>query len=144
MNFVMNELEAPYVEAEFVVSGRGLSLIHQFLTGNKLTAAEIGAAMSQNSKTLRWMARFYGRACRNFALQVLARGGVYIAGGVAAKVPDIVTHPEFQLQFHRSSTMSLVLQEIPVYLNTNEESGLWGAAFAGMLSLRKPGGPQKA
>jgi len=137
MRFLIDELEAPYVEAEFVVSGRGLTLIHQFLTGNKLTAAEVGAGLSQDSKTLRWMARFYGRACRNYAIQVLARGGVYLAGGVAAKIPDIVIHPEFKRQFHRSLTMSPMLEKIPVYLNPNEESGLWGAAFAGMLNLKR-------
>ena len=144
MRFLIDELETAYVEAEFVVSGRGLSLIHQFLSGNKLTAVEVSAGLSQESKTLRWMARFYGRACRNYALQVLARGGVYLAGGVAAKIPDIVNHPEFKRQFHRSKTMSHMLKKIPVYLNTNEESGLWGAAFAGMLNLRKHGDLENA
>jgi glucokinase len=137
MRFVTDELGAPYVEAEYVITGRGLSLTHQFLTGDKLTAAEVGAGLSQDSKTLRWLARFYGRICRDYALQVLARGGVYIAGGIAAKVPEIVTHPEFKKQFHRSQTMSRMLEKIPVFLNTNEESGLWGAAFAGMLNLNR-------
>ena len=136
MQFVMDEMRAPYVEAEYVIAGRGLRLTHQFLTGDKLTAAEVGAGLSQDSKTLRWLARFYGRVCRNYALQVLARGGVYIAGGIAAKVPALVTHPEFEVQFRRSKTMSGMLEKIPVYLNCNEESGLWGAAFAGMLQLK--------
>lgn len=139
MRFVIDELGAPYVEAESVVSGRGLSLIHQFLSGHNLTAAEIGAGLSQDSITLQWMARFYGRACRNYALQVLARGGVYIAGGVAAKVPDIVTHPEFRQQFHNSAMLSPMLKKIPVYLIENEESGLWGAAFLAAQNLRQKG-----
>jgi glucokinase len=89
MQFVMEELHAPYVETEFVVSGKGLSLIHQYLAGEKLTPAEVGAAAARDSKTLEWAARFYGRACRNYALQVLARGGIYIAGGVARRAPGI-------------------------------------------------------
>jgi len=136
MRFVIDELGVPYVEAEFVVSGRGLSLIHQFLSGHHLTAAEIGAGLSQDTITLQWMARFYGRACRNYALQVLARGGVYIAGGVAAKMPILVTHPAFERQFTYSKTMASLLQEIPVYLNANEESGLWGAAFLAAQKLK--------
>jgi glucokinase len=139
MKFLIERVESPYVEAEHVVSGRGLSLIHQFISGDKLTAAEVGAGLTGESETLRWMARFYGRACRNYALQVLARGGVYIAGGVAAKVPAIVTHPEFERQFKRSKTMSDMLNRTPVYLNINEESGLWGAAFAGLLKLNHIG-----
>jgi glucokinase len=139
MKFLMNELAAPYVENEFVVSGRGLSLIHQFLTGEKLTPAEIGSNVSQDSETFQWMARFYGRACRNYALQVLARGGVYLAGGVAAKSPAIVTHPEFERQFHSSKTMQAMLESIPVFLNTNEESGLWGAAYFAAQTLKQHG-----
>ncbi len=139
MKFVMDDLCAPYVETEFIVSGRGLSHVHQFLSGEKLAPAEVSAGLSHDSETLAWMARFYGRACRNYALQVLARGGVYIAGGVAAKMPILVTHPEFEQQFHRSKTMAPMLEKIPVYLNTNEESGLWGAAFWAAQTLKQHG-----
>ena len=83
------------------------------------------------------MARFYGRACRNYALQVLARGGVYISGGVAAKVPALISHPEFELQFRNSNTLRTILASIPVFLNTNEESGLWGAAYFAAQSLKR-------
>lgn len=139
MKFVIHELEVPYVETEYVVSGGGLSLIHRFLTGEKLTPAEVGSSVSQDSETIRWMARFYARACRNYALQVLAQGGVYIAGGVAAKVPALVTHPEFELQFRKSKTMRAMLESIPVFLNTNEESGLWGAAYFAAQVLKQQG-----
>ena len=140
MQFVMDKFNAPYVETEFIVSGRGLSLVHQFLAGEKLTPAEVSAGLSHDSETLEWAARFYGRACRNYALQVLARGGVYIAGGVAAKMPLLVMHPAFERQFTNSKTMAAMLKKIPVYLNTNEESGLWGAALFAKLKLRQKEG----
>jgi glucokinase len=139
MKFLIDELGGTYVETEWVVSGRGLSRVHQFLCGEKLGPAEVAAGLTRDSETLRWMARFYGRACRNYALQVLARGGVYIAGGLAAKIPDMVTHPEFGQQFQNSKTMAPLLDKIPVFLNSNEESGLWGAAFFGGLALRQKG-----
>jgi glucokinase len=139
MKFIINELDVPYVETEYVVSGKGLSLIHQFLSGEILSPAEIGSNVPQGSETFQWMARFYGRACRNYALQVIARGGVYIAGGIAAKVPALITHPEFKLQFHNSKTMRSVLEAIPVSLITNEESGLWGAAYFAAQTLRQQG-----
>lgn len=137
MQFVRNELDAPYVETEYIVSGRGLSLIHQYLAGEKLTPAEISASVAHDSETLEWAARFYGRACRNYALQVLARGGVYIAGGVAAKMPLLVTHPAFERQFIHSKTMVSLLRKIPVYLIANEESGLWGAAYLAAQKLKQ-------
>lgn len=137
MNFLLQETGEPYVRAETVVSGKGLSLVHQFLTGKRLVPAEIAAELTDESETLRWMARFYGRVSRNIALQILAFGGVYIAAGVAAKIPALISHREFAISFRRTTTMSHVLEKIPVYLITNEESGLWGAAMQGVQLLQR-------
>jgi glucokinase len=134
--FLLNETGETYVRSDTVVSGKGLSRVHYFLTGQKLEPAEVAAALNDNQRSLRWMARFYGRACRNFALQILAFGGVYIAGGVAAKIPQLVTHQEFTREFQRSKTMAHVLEKIPVMLNSNQESGLWGAAVQGLELLK--------
>ena len=137
MQFLLEKLESPYVTNEAVVSGTGLSLLHQFLTGEKLEPAEVASGLREDSQVLLWMARFYGRVCRNYAFQFLARGGVYVAGGVAAKTPILVTHEAFASEFHRAETnMFHVLKDIPVFLNSNEESGLWGAALRGAHLLQ--------
>jgi len=133
--FLKAQVGVPYPECDTVVSGGGLSLLHLFLTGERLEPGEISARLSPDSPTIDWMARFYGRVCRNYALQTMALGGVYIAGGVAAKNPSLVTSPSFRKEFHRSVTMGHILVKIPVFLNTNEESGLWGAAYAGLHLL---------
>jgi glucokinase len=136
--FLHQQTGAPYIDAETVVSGRGLSNIHHFLTGRKLKPSQISHELTEDSPTVIWMNRFYGRVCRNFALQLLAYGGVYIAGGVAAKLPQLVTHAEFKASFRSSAIMAGELQKIPVFLNANEESGLWGAAFYGQQQLNIP------
>ncbi|MFZ0241474.1 MAG: glucokinase [Desulfobacterales bacterium] len=136
-HYLLEETGEPYVRAEGVVSGRGLSRLHHFLTGDRLEPAEVAPKLTTDSKTLRWMARFFGRLTRNYALQVVAFGGVYISGGVAAKVPQLVTHPEFARSFRQTTVMAHVLDRIPVFLNSDEESGLWGAAFKGLQMLRK-------
>ena len=133
--FLMGELGEEYITANVVVSGRGLSYIHQFLTGEKLHPDEIAAKASRDSETLVWASTFYGRACRNYALEVLALGGVYIAGGVAAKLPEMVKHEAFATEFRSSATMGHLLKKIPVFLMTNEESGLWGGAFLGLQQI---------
>ncbi len=133
--FLMQELGEEYVTGNLVVSGRGLSYVHQFLTGEKLHPDEIAAKISREPETLTWASRFYGRACRDYALEVLALGGVYVAGGVAAKMPEIVRHGAFEAEFRNSRTMGHLLGKIPVYLITNEESGLWGAAFLGLQEI---------
>jgi len=136
MQFLLDKLGRGYVETETVVSGKGLSLVHEFLTGDKLDPAGVTAVINRDSATMRWAARFYGRVCRIYALQVFARGGVYIAGGVAARVPDLVLHAEFKSEFYKSTTMEKVLKKIPVFLNSNEDSGLWGAAILGQQILK--------
>ncbi len=135
--FLLKELGEYYITANYVVSGRGISNIHWFLTGERLEPSEITSDFSKKSETLTWASRFYGRACRNFALEVLATGGLYISGGVAAKVPELVTHKVFEEEFRRSKTMSDILANIPVFLMTDEDNGLWGAAFFGSLRLKK-------
>lgn len=135
--FLLQELGEDYITTNYVVSGKGLSYIHRFLTGEILEPKEVTLKFHDNSETLKWAARFYGRTCRNYALETLARGGVYVVGGVAVKSPELLTHHAFKNEFYSSHTMSAILKEMPVFLICNEESGLWGAAFFGLQNLRK-------
>jgi len=141
--FVMKELGEEYLTGNHIVSGMGLSLIHEFHTGKKMEPGDVVAECTSASETLAWSARFYGRACRNYALEVLAMGGMYIAGGVAAKLPSMLTHKAFSEEFRSSKTMSKILARIPVFLITNQESGLWGAALLGQQILTGQGTSRK-
>lgn len=137
LKVLLREIGEEYITANYVVSGRGLTYIHRFLTGQKLRPEDIAKSFSSDSETLDWAARFYGRVCRNYALETLALGGVYIAGGVAAKSPELLTHNAFATEFRSSKTMSNILDQIPVFLITDEESSLWGSALFGLQSLRR-------
>lgn len=132
-------LSAP-VECEDVLSGRGLALLHRFLTGEERSPAEVGAtALGHDSPTLRLFARLYGRMCRDWALVTLCRGGLYIAGGIAAKNPLTVTCPAFVEGFLDTCSFGDWLATVPVFLMDCENSGLWGAARHGLECLRKDG-----
>jgi glucokinase len=133
-DFVRRELGLEYVYGDLVVSGQGLALLHRFHFGQNLRPEEVAAAMDETSPVLAWFARFYGRACRHFALNILATGGMVVTGGVAAKNPALVRHPEFWREFTNNCNYRALLQDIPVVLNTNEDSGLWGAALAAKLA----------
>jgi glucokinase len=134
--FLLKERGERYITGNTVVSGHGLSYIHRFLTGESLSPAEVAGRFRQHPETLEWAARFYGRACRNFSLQTLALGGLYIAGGVAAKSPELITHKAFETEFRSSDTLSDLLEKLPVHLITDENSGLWGSAACGIRKLR--------
>jgi len=136
-DFLVRELGDVYITGNTVVSGRGISLIHRFLTGEKADPKDVISMILPDTQTLRWVARFLGRACRNYALEMLSLGGLYIAGGVAARTPELLTHEAFAIEFRSSPTMSKILEQIPVFLISNEESGLWGAAVLGLQTLKK-------
>ncbi|WP_338666983.1 glucokinase [Pseudodesulfovibrio methanolicus] len=128
-------------EGDSVVTGLGLRLVHRFLTGEDLAPKEISAKLMPDSETTKWYARFYARACRNWAIGLMTTGGLFIAGGVAAKNPMFVQVPEFMEEFHNSHVYQDFLHTVPVKLNANEASGLFGAAFYGaqMLAGRSEG-----
>jgi glucokinase len=135
-DFLIEELGDTYITWNKVVSGMGMSLIHQFLTGGKLDPKDVISRMLPDSETLQWASRFYGRVCRNFALDTLSAGGMYIAGGVAARTPELVKHKAFSDEFVRSDTLGDLLRNIPVYLITEQNAGLWGSAVLGQQKLR--------
>ncbi|WMW66516.1 glucokinase [Nitratidesulfovibrio liaohensis] len=132
------------VIGDLVVSGPGLRLLHAFHTGQWLEPAEVAARLTTGegtagpdqalSQVLSWFARFYGRACRDYVLETLALGGLFIAGGVAAATPVLVTHPAFAEAFRQSDTHAELLRGVPVRLVRGPDAGLLGAALYGALN----------
>lgn len=136
--FICRELGYPYARGDDVLTGRGLTLLHRFLTGRNLSPSEVGEqALGRDCPTLRWYARFYARTCRNWILTTLCRGGLYIAGGIAARNPFIATCPWFSEEFHTTPRFEALIRSVPVFLIEDKNSGLWGAARAGTLLLRE-------
>lgn len=129
--FLRGELGVARLTSTMLVSGAGLSNIHLHLTGRRLRPEEVTAGLSPDAQTLVWAARFYGRVCKLFALHAATFGGLFVAGGVAARSPELLTHPAFEEEFRTSVHMAEILRQIPVSLLTDQQSGLWGAAFLG-------------
>ena len=85
------------------------------------------------------MARFvilYGAEAGNLALKSLARGGVYLAGGIAAKNLALFQNGIFLDSFVNKGRFAGLLRSIPVYVIACEEIGLFGAAQLGVQLLR--------
>ena len=127
--YLSEEYGVPYAYGDLVVTGPGLTSLHKYLTGETLPPRVVAQEVPRDSETMTWFARFYGRACRSYALTVLPRAGLYISGGVAAQNPHLVNNQVFISEFTDSIKYRGVLQRMPLRLNTNEESGLWGAAY---------------
>ena len=119
-NFIINDS---------VVSGSGLSLIHEYLTGQQITAEGIFSDSDKNKQTLVWFSRFYGRACRNYCLSNCVTDKLIISGGLAAKHPELVNSECFFDEFENMDSHKYLLKNISIYLNNNENIGLLGACY---------------
>ena len=136
--FLRRKLHIPHATGDDVLSGRGLALLHLFLTGKNLTPPEVGAeAMGTETETLAWFSRFYGRACRHWMLTTLCSGGLWIAGGIAAQNPLAVKNSAFYEELHGNPKWEKMLKSIPVFLINDKNSGLWGAAKFGQQILEE-------
>jgi glucokinase len=135
--FLLKELHEQYITGNTVVSGKGLSYLHRFLTGRIKEPADVVKEFSSYPETHAWAAKFYARVCRNYVLETLCLGGLYVAGGLAARAPELLRHPEFEKEFRSSDTMARLLAQVPVYLIRDENSGLWGGAVLARQKLRE-------
>ncbi len=126
-----------HVSWERLLSGMGLVNIHNFVSGeekpyDETLPMEIAKALARGdalaAKTFAIFVDIYGAEAGNMALRLLARGGVYLAGGVAAKNIDQFTDGRFMTAFLRKGRFQHILAAIPVNLITNPKVGLLGAA----------------
>ncbi|MCP5246238.1 MAG: glucokinase [Burkholderiales bacterium] len=134
-----------HVSVERVLSGAGLTHLFNFLQTDTTEfsnlvpiqlAEDDGAtitalATEQNHpvaiRTLELFAEIYGAYAGNLALAGLCRNGVYIAGGIAPKILDIIRAGGFIRGFCNKGRFSGLMREIPVRIIINSEAGLLGA-----------------
>lgn len=117
-----------------VLNGDGLGRLFTYLTGRSAHPHEATAQATEHPEVMRWYARFYGRACRIYVLQTLARGGLFITGGMALRVP-VLQHPAFAEEFCESAAHRHWLETMPVRHMRKPQTGLWGAALYGLAAL---------
>ena len=79
-------------------------------------------------QTLETFAGLLGSAAANFALTVGARGGVYLGGGLVAKLADFLQSSPLRRRFDERGDLTAYVTAIPVHLITQPEPGLLGAS----------------
>lgn len=144
-----------HVSWERIVSGQGIPIILEFLlnyrnrvlpptllkdTNTKISAATIVTAANSGEcsickEVLEIFVSLYGREAGNYALNILATGGIYLAGGI---IPKIISHlhtPNFLNAFLKKGRMQPLMHKIPIRALLNDNAALYGAAAAAMHSL---------
>ncbi|MGB3312760.1 MAG: glucokinase [Nodosilinea sp.] len=92
-----------------------------------LAAAEGRDRLCQ--KTMEIFVSAYGAEAGNLALKLLPYGGLYVAGGIAAKNLTLMVSGTFFDAFSHKGRVSPLLDRVPVYIVLNPQVGLIGAAL---------------
>lgn len=142
------------VELEHVLSGAGLARICAFLRDSgrhaesasvraSLAAADPAAAISKAAlqdgdplalAALDLFIACYGAAAGDYALAVLARGGVYVSGGIALRILSRLQSGGFMAAFNAKAAFGDAARACPLHVIVNERVGLLGAVAAASRS----------
>lgn len=132
------------VDCETLISGRGFREIHDFLDpkaqhpsfsdANQDPAPEITRQGLAGScpvcvRTLDLWVGIYGSEAGNLALRSLARGGIYVAGGIAVKILPKLRDGRFTAAVIEKGKFRDFLSQIPIRVVLNEDAPLLGAAY---------------
>jgi len=139
-----------HVSCERVLSGAGILAIHDFLvrsgrvpehpeTRRLLAGQEPARVLSRLARERADPAavavfdlffEVLGALAGDLALLAQARGGVYVAGGIAMENRVLLERSRFVEAFEAKGRLADYLARIPVHLIVREDVGLLGAAWA--------------
>lgn len=96
-------------------------------------AAEISQAAMAGSciaaeAALDLFVELLGSESANLALKLMARGGVFLGGGIAPKILDHLRHPAFLEAFCSKGRMRPILERMPIVVVLAPDTALLGAA----------------
>jgi glucokinase len=130
-----------HVSAERALSGPGLENLHAAIAAidgiavSGKTAAEIVRQALDRScpvsvAAVDMFCAMLGTVAGDLALMFRARGGVYIAGGIAPRIVDVLARSEFLARFRAKGRFQPYLESIPTAVIVNSD-----AAFLGLQAL---------
>ena len=132
-----------HASAERLLSGPGLSNIHQALAAledsraETIAPAEISRRGVDGSdplcrRSLEMFCNLLGSFAGSIALSYGARGGVYLGGGILPRFPEILAGSQFRDRFENKGRLQSYLSIIPTWLITRPN-----AAFAGLAAAAR-------
>lgn len=120
-----------HISAERVCSGKGLVNIYNAIrvldghenledkTAEQISQAAINKTCAVSEEALDKMMAFLGCVAGDLAMSLGAKGGVYIAGGIPAKLGDYFFNSRFRTEFESKGRFGSYLKPIPTYLITH-------------------------
>jgi glucokinase len=130
-----------HVSAERVLSGPGIENLYEVIAtldsadapprdAAQITIAALKGACPISREALDMFCAMLGGFAGNVALTCGARGGVYIAGGIAPRIIDFLANSEFRRRFEQKGRLAAYLEAIPTQVILHP-----AATFLGLTSL---------
>lgn len=134
---------------ERIISGRGIATLYRFLAGDNadcsvLAGHDPAAMISQRAiddsasicrQAMDLFFSAYGAFAGDMALSVLAKGGVFLTGGVTVRNTTLLQSSPFLDAFNAKAEHVTVTRQIPVVVVNDMELSLNGAALLAQTSL---------
>ncbi|HYL68633.1 MAG TPA: glucokinase [Candidatus Limnocylindria bacterium] len=139
-----------FVTSETILSGGGFQRVHEFVDGSvrhpgfddgnvdpapEITRMGLSGECPVCVETLNLWVDVYGAEAGNLALRTVARGGVFITGGIAVKILPKMRNGRFATAFQHKEKLGEFLARIPIQVVLNEDCPLLGAAFVAWKRL---------
>lgn len=138
-----------HVSWERVLSGPGLVNIYNFLKQKRglpepewltqeFQRGDDAVVISQTAllnkfpictEALDLFVHFLGAEAGNWALKLMAVGGVFLGGGIPPKILQAIQSPSFRQAFIRKGRMQSLLERIPIKVILNSQAALYGAGY---------------
>lgn len=127
------------VSTERLVCGPGLENLHWALgrvhgaDWPRRTAREIFDAANSNedgraAEAVQMFLEVLGQAAGDFALTIGASDGIFLAGGILPRYPDLLVNSGFRAGFENKGRYRSMMEAIPTQLILHKNPGLFGAA----------------
>jgi len=128
-----------HVSAERAISGPGLVNLYEALAAldgqtperlkpEHISARGIADPDSLCGQALQMFCAMLGTVAGDLALSLGAHGGIYITGGIIAKLGDAFEHSNFRQRFEDKGRFSPYLADVPTYVITHPYPALVGLA----------------
>lgn len=135
------------VSAERFVSGAGLENIYWALCrihGDQkpqIKAAEIFARAkdssdSRSAEAVQMFFEILGQVAGDFALAIGAKDGIYIAGGIVRRYPELLENSRFRTGFEAKGRHRSLMEQVPTQLILHPQPGLLGASYCALELAR--------
>lgn len=126
-----------FAEAEDVLTGPGLLSLYKAVAENPVHVtpevvlqAALAGADAAAEKTLDHFMTFLARASGDVGMALQARGGVYLAGGIAPSIAAKLQQPKYRAVFEDKGRIAEVMKPIPWFVITDRFPAFKGCAAA--------------